>query len=99
MNKDFRFFDSRQKYLLFVTTTNEKNKIAEKISIPVIGIGAGRYVDGQVLVWSDMLGFFEDFKPKFVKQYLQGAKLTKNAVQQFADEVRNGLFPETKNIY
>jgi 3-methyl-2-oxobutanoate hydroxymethyltransferase len=74
-------------------------EIAEKISIPVIGIGAGRYVDGQVLVWSDMLGFFEDFKPKFVKQYLQGAKLTKNAVQQFADEVRNGLFPETENIY
>ena len=46
-----------------------------------------------------MLGFFEDFKPKFVKQYLQGAKSTKNAVQQFADEVRNGLFPETENIY
>ena len=48
-------------------------KITEAVNIPVIGIGAGNATDGQVLVWSDMLGLNEDFTPKFVRQYLDGA--------------------------
>jgi len=48
-------------------------QITKAVNIPVIGIGAGVKVDGQVLVWSDMLGLFEAFKPKFVRQYLNGA--------------------------
>jgi 3-methyl-2-oxobutanoate hydroxymethyltransferase len=74
-------------------------EISETLSIPVIGIGAGKDVDGQVLVWSDMLGFFEDFKPKFVKRYLNGGELVKNAVLKYVDEVKNGQFPEEENIY
>ncbi len=74
-------------------------EITENISIPTIGIGAGRYTTGQVLVWSDMLGFFEEFKPKFVKRYLQGAKLVKDAVKEYVDDVKNGKFPTEKEIY
>jgi 3-methyl-2-oxobutanoate hydroxymethyltransferase len=74
-------------------------EITESVAIPVIGIGAGKYVDGQVLVWSDMLGFFEDFKPKFVKQYIKGGEIIRNAVKQYSDEVKKGLFPEEENIY
>ncbi len=47
-------------------------EIRDSVNIPTIGIGAGVECDGQVLVWSDMLGFFEEFKPKFVKRYLGG---------------------------
>ncbi|MDR1615139.1 MAG: 3-methyl-2-oxobutanoate hydroxymethyltransferase [Campylobacteraceae bacterium] len=73
--------------------------ITEAVNIPTIGIGAGRYMDGQVLVWSDMLGFFEEFKPKFVKRYLNGADLVKKAVEQYASDVKNGKFPDDEFIY
>ncbi len=74
-------------------------EIRDSVAIPVIGIGAGRDVDGQVLVWSDMLGFFQAFKPKFVKEYLNGAELVKNSVKKYIDEVANGEFPARDNIY
>ncbi|MDR0762713.1 MAG: 3-methyl-2-oxobutanoate hydroxymethyltransferase [Campylobacteraceae bacterium] len=73
--------------------------ITEAVKIPTIGIGAGRYTDGQVLVWSDMLGFFEEFKPKFVKRYLDGADLVKKAVEQYANDVKNRKFPDNDFIY
>jgi 3-methyl-2-oxobutanoate hydroxymethyltransferase len=74
-------------------------EITQNVDIPVIGIGAGRFVDGQVLVWSDMLGFFDEFKPKFVKRYLNGAEIVKQAVNQYVDEVRDVKFPTQKEIY
>ena len=74
-------------------------EITQTLKIPVIGIGAGRYVDGQVLVWSDMLGFFEDFKPKFVKRYLNGGELVRDSIKNYSDEVKNGSFPFDENIY
>jgi 3-methyl-2-oxobutanoate hydroxymethyltransferase len=67
--------------------------ITDAINIPTIGIGAGLDTDGQVLVWSDMFGFFEDFKPKFVRQYLDGAKLIKESLAQFNSDVKNSTFP------
>ncbi|WP_456382929.1 3-methyl-2-oxobutanoate hydroxymethyltransferase [Hydrogenimonas sp.] len=73
--------------------------VTRECDIPVIGIGAGRETDGQVLVWSDMLGFFESFKPKFVKRYLNGAEQVKAAVATYAEEVRNGLFPAEEHCY
>ncbi len=74
-------------------------KVAQSVSIPVIGIGAGKEVDGQVLVFSDMLGLFEEFTPKFVKKYLNGAALIKEAVQQYAKEVQTGAFPTQEQCY
>jgi len=73
--------------------------VAQSVSIPVVGIGAGAEVDGQVLVFSDMLGLFESFTPKFVKKYLGGALMVKEAVANYAKEVENGAFPETAHTY
>ncbi len=75
------------------------SKITKSVDVPTIGIGAGSDCDGQVLVWSDMLGFFESFKPKFVKQYLNGAKLTRDALKQYKKEVKEGIFPSEEFSY
>jgi len=74
-------------------------RISKALSIPTIGIGSGVNTDGQVLVWSDMLGFFEDFQPKFVKTYLKGASLVKNALTQYIDDVQNRDFPAKEHTY
>ena len=74
-------------------------EITEFVSIPTIGIGAGRYTKGQVLVWSDMLGFFNEFKPKFVRRYLNGAEIVKSAVRKFKDDIISGKFPDEEEIY
>jgi 3-methyl-2-oxobutanoate hydroxymethyltransferase len=74
-------------------------EITEIIKIPTIGIGAGRYTTGQVLVWSDMLGFFESFKPKFVRRYLNGAEMVRAAVKKYVDDVKNSKFPSVEEIY
>jgi 3-methyl-2-oxobutanoate hydroxymethyltransferase len=74
-------------------------EVAKSVAIPVIGIGAGKDVDGQVLVFSDMLGFFEEFTPKFVKKYMDGALLVKNAVKNYSDEVKSREFPQEIHTY
>jgi 3-methyl-2-oxobutanoate hydroxymethyltransferase len=81
------------------TKSDVAKAVAEAVSIPVIGIGAGHEVDGQVLVFSDMLGLFEAFTPKFVKKYLDGASLVKAAVAEYADEVQKREFPSEEYIY
>jgi len=74
-------------------------EIAKCVDIPLIGIGAGSGVDGQVLVFSDMLGLFEEFTPKFVKKYLDGATLVKDAIEHYSDEVKNREFPQEIHTY
>ncbi len=75
------------------------NRITQSISIPTIGIGAGVGTDGQVLVWSDMFGFFEAFKPKFVKQYLDGASLIRKGLEKYRNEVKGREFPDAEHTY
>ncbi|GEM48016.1 3-methyl-2-oxobutanoate hydroxymethyltransferase [Deinococcus cellulosilyticus] len=74
-------------------------KITERLNIPTIGIGAGPHLDGQVLVYHDVLGFFDRFTPKFVKQYAQMSKLGTEALQQFVREVRTGVFPGPEHSF
>lgn len=74
-------------------------QITDAVSIPVVGIGAGVDTDGQVLVWSDMLGFFDEFKPKFVRKYLDGVTLVKEGVQKYVKDVENKDFPSLDEIY
>ena len=74
-------------------------RVTQAVSIPTIGIGAGIDTDGQVMVWSDMLGFYEEFKPKFVKRYLNGASMITNAVEDYVDEVKSSKFPTNEYSY
>ena len=74
-------------------------EVAACVSVPVIGIGAGSEVDGQVLVFSDMLGLFEEFTPKFVKKYMDGATLVKDAIKNYSQEVKNREFPKEEHTY
>ncbi|RUM44084.1 MAG: 3-methyl-2-oxobutanoate hydroxymethyltransferase [Desulfurobacterium sp.] len=74
-------------------------EITEMLRIPTIGIGAGKYCDGQVLVFQDMVGLFEDFKPKFVKRYAELGKLAREAVERFIEEVKSGKFPDEEHSY
>lgn len=73
--------------------------VRDAVSIPVVGVGAGLDVDGQALVFQDVLGFSSDFKPKFVRTYLNGADLIKNAINQFAADVHTGAFPSAIETY
>jgi 3-methyl-2-oxobutanoate hydroxymethyltransferase len=74
-------------------------RVAQAVGIPVIGIGAGNAVDGQVLVFSDMLGLYEPFVPKFVKQYMDGAAAVKSALSQYKKEVTDRTFPSSEHTY
>ena len=73
--------------------------ITKAVSIPTIGIGAGNSTDGQVLVWSDMFGFFETFKPKFVKQYGEGAQMIRQGLENYRNEVKDRTFPNEDYTY
>ncbi len=68
-------------------------EIAEKLSIPVIGIGAGPYCDGQVLVLHDVIGMFDRFVPKFVKRYANLKEEALNAIRTYREEIEKGIFP------
>jgi len=73
--------------------------ITAALTIPTIGIGAGSDVSGQVLVLHDLLGLYEDVQPKFVKKYLDGATLIKNALNEYDAEVKANKFPTTEHCY
>jgi 3-methyl-2-oxobutanoate hydroxymethyltransferase len=73
--------------------------VSEALAIPTIGIGAGPHCDGQVLVIQDLLGMFKEFKPKFVKHYANLFETIKNAVDTYANEVRNGSFPADEHCF
>lgn len=73
--------------------------ITKSISIPTIGIGAGKGCDGQVLVYQDMLGMFSDFTPKFVKRYADIGLQMKEAFSSFINEVQNISFPAAEHSF
>lgn len=74
-------------------------KVAEKLTIPVIGIGAGGGVDGQVLVMHDMLGITKDFSPRFLRRYLNLYDEIKGAVAHYITDVRSSDFPNEEEQY
>ena len=80
--------------------TEEVAKVITKtVSVPTIGIGSGRYCDGQVLVLHDILGLYPRFVPKFAKRYVDLASTIKAAVADYASEVRGGAFPEERHVF
>lgn len=74
-------------------------KVAQSLSIPVIGIGAGGYVDGQVLVMHDMLGISQDFSPRFLRRYADINGIATAAVQQYIKDVKSKDFPNESEQY
>ena len=73
--------------------------ISENLTIPTIGIGAGRYCDGQVLVIDDVLGRYHGNVPKFAKQYANIKDIIKKAVLNYNDDVKNKIFPSEEHIF
>jgi 3-methyl-2-oxobutanoate hydroxymethyltransferase len=74
-------------------------QVTQSLTIPTIGIGAGPHTDGQVLVFQDLLGLNIDFKPKFVKNFINGFEQVKHGVDAFVDAVKTGGFPEDEHCY
>lgn len=73
--------------------------VTENLNIPTIGIGAGKYCSGQIVVTDDILGKFTDFAPKFVKKYANLHDTVLNAVEEYIAEVKNELFPSEKESF
>lgn len=74
-------------------------KVAEEVSIPIIGIGAGPHVDGQVLVVHDMLGITQEFQPRFLRQYADLSGIMKEAAENYIKDVKSKDFPNEEESY
>ncbi len=85
--------------VLEVMPSSLAKEITASLEIPTIGIGAGPFCDGQVLVISDLLGMDEKFKPKFVKRYARLSKVIRDAVGSFVKEVKEGIFPSQEETF
>jgi 3-methyl-2-oxobutanoate hydroxymethyltransferase len=73
--------------------------VTRALAVPTIGIGAGGDTDGQVLVWHDMLGYYDGHSPRFVKRYADIGDAIVEALGRYADEVRSGAFPDEQHTY
>jgi len=78
---------------------NLAQKISQSLKVPTIGIGAGAECDGQVLVVNDILGLFENFKPKFVRRYAELGKEIRKACKNYLNDVKSGRFPSDEESY
>ena len=74
-------------------------EVSSKLTVPIIGIGAGSHVDGQVLVLQDMLGMNKDFSPRFLRRYLDLDSLIGNAVKKYSTDIKSGDFPNEEEQY
>jgi len=74
-------------------------RITEELSIPTIGIGAGPFCDGQVLVLHDVLGLFERFVPKFVKRYVNLKDTALKAIRAYKEDIEKGAFPSDEQSF
>jgi len=84
--------------VLEMVASEVADAVTKSVSVPTIGIGSGDGCDGQVLVLHDMLGIYEDIRPKFVKRYAELSKLIFDAVSSYTREVKTGKFPEESNM-
>jgi len=74
-------------------------RITEELTIPTIGIGAGPYCDGQILVLHDLIGLFDRFLPRFVKRYANIKEETLKAIRAYREEVEKMLFPSEEHSF
>ncbi|HNX24086.1 MAG TPA: 3-methyl-2-oxobutanoate hydroxymethyltransferase [Spirochaetota bacterium] len=101
MIRDAKMLEDAGAFSLVLEMVPEElaKEITESISIPTIGIGGGRYCDGQVLVINDLLGMNETFTPKFLKKYADLSSIIRGALNEYNSEVKSGAFPGEKNVF
>jgi len=100
LNQAIALQDAGCSFLLLEGMPRESAEIiANKLDIPVYGIGAGDKVDGQLVIFHDLMGLFWEFKSKFVKRYCEAGQIMQSALKQYAEEVRSGQFPSEENFY
>ncbi len=85
--------------VLEMVTEEVAKAVTESISVPTIGIGSGRFCDGQVLVLHDVLGLYPRFTPRFAKRYADLTPTIREALQRYSDEVRKNAFPGEQNSF
>lgn len=101
IKRDFKALEEAGAFMIVLESIpkNLTKELTEGSKAITIGIGAGPHCDGQVLVFHDLVGLVEDIKPRFVKRYLEGARLFKDALMRFKKEVEEGLFPSEEESY
>lgn len=101
VKEDFKALEEAGAFMVVLESMPKSltKEIWESSKAITIGIGAGPYCDGQVLVFYDLVGLVEDIKPKFVKRYLDGANLFRKALADFKREVEEGIFPGEEESY
>ncbi len=101
LKRDFKALEDAGAFMVVLESVPSEvaKEIWESSVAITIGIGAGKHCDGQVLVFHDLVGLVEDIKPRFVKRYLEGAKLFKEALNRFKEEVEKGIFPSEEESY
>jgi 3-methyl-2-oxobutanoate hydroxymethyltransferase len=85
--------------LLEAVPTDVAKVVRDELEIPVYGIGAGKHTDGQLVIVHDLLGLFWDFKPRFVKQYVNLEKTITDTVELYSNDVKNMNFPDNEHSY
>jgi 3-methyl-2-oxobutanoate hydroxymethyltransferase len=85
--------------VLEMVTSEIAEKISQGVSIPTIGIGSGNKCDGQVLVLHDLLGLYDEIKPKFAKRYTESYSLFSTAIKNYINDVKSGGFPDAEHSF
>lgn len=101
LKEDFQALEQAGAFMVVLESVpkNLSKEITQNSKAITIGIGAGPHCDGQVLVFYDLVGLVEDIKPKFVKRYVEGADIFREALRRFKEEVEKGVFPSEEESY
>ncbi len=101
LREDARAIEEAGAFSIIVECVPEEvgRRITDEVKIPVYGIGAGRYCDGQILVITDILGFSSGDSPRFVKEYANLKDVIREAVSKYMGEVKDGIYPDEDHIY
>ncbi len=101
LRRDFKSLENAGAFMIVLESVPWKlaKELTDTSDAITVGIGAGRYCDGQVLVFHDLVGLYEEVKPKFVRRYVEGAKLFKEALYKFKIDVERGEFPSEEESY
>ena len=76
-----------------------RKKVSKETNFPIIGIGAGNHVDGQVLVLHDLLGLTHEFNPRFLRRYMDLNKTVKSAIKKYVGDIKSHDFPNKNELY